>query len=187
MDGSVNAQQKYEEIVSSLGLQISLYFHWRFSLIFVAFYVLKCIIMKADLFADFVSMAAVILLTLWSVIEAWRIYLGYAGNLREQVPHLFGFLFLSIFPQFLLVVVVMGLQWQRSHFLFVDKILGVLQILFLLSQLIFGYIAIRSVINAQTLKFKIKTKQRAQLQQQQNKLLGSKSGLHINPNDIKHD
>eukprot|EP01084_Bolivina_argentea_P024340 45370_1 len=186
---SVNEQRikrKYEEIVSSLGLQVSLYFHWRYSIVYVSFYVIKFIAMNEDIdFSDLISVFVPVILALWSVIEISRIYLGYAGNLGEQVPHLFGFLFLSIFPQSILIILMMVLPWNRPNHWVVDKVLNVFQILFILSQLGFGYIAIKKVIQAQTLKFKIKTNQR--IQQQQQKLLGQNNKLCIDQSDIKED
>merc|ERR1712083_375908 len=127
-----------------------------------------------------------IVLSLWGIIEISRIYLGYAGNLGEQVPHLFGFLFLTIFPQSILIILIMVFQWNKTYYWTVDKLLSIFQILFIISQLIFGYIAIKNVIHAQTLKFKLKTQQRAQLKQQ--KLLGHNNDkLTIHQTDIKQD
>merc|ERR1712154_352941 len=95
-------------------------------------------------------------------IEASRVYLGYAGNLCEQVPHLFGFLFLSIFPQSILIVLIIALQWNHSQNL-ITFFMNIIQILFICSQLLFGYGAIRNVIRAQTQKFKLKTKKRKEV------------------------
>eukprot|EP01084_Bolivina_argentea_P154356 269091_1 len=177
---NISTNSKYEEIISSLPLQISLYFHWRYSIVYVIFFVIKYIVVK-DNYNDLISIFIPIIVSLWSIVEASRIYLGYAGNLCEQVPHLFGFLFLTIFPQSVLIILLMVLQWNRTNYWAIDKALNIFQILFIISQLIFGYISIKNVIHAQTLKFKLKMSQRAK--QKQQILLGN-NNLNINPNDI---
>merc|ERR1711997_1180876 len=104
----------------------------------------------------------IICVVVWAVVESSRIYLGYAGNLREQVPHLFGFLFLSVFPQTILIILIIALQWNNTENL-LSFVMNFIQILFICSQLLFGYIAIRNVIHAQTVKFKLKTKERREI------------------------
>ena len=144
-----------EAIVSSLELQISLFFHCRFSIV----HVLILIIMQWQWQSrfEFQAMSA----ALWSVVEACRLYLGYAGNLGEQVPHLFGFLFLSVFPQAMLLVFIMALQWRHGANA-VCIVMNCLQMAFTCSQLLFGSGAIRAVIRSQTEKFKRKTRRKTQ-------------------------
>lgn len=181
----MSTHDKYEEIVSSLGLQISLYFHWRYSIIFIIFYFIKYLWINDD------NIFIPIITILWSIIEIIRIYLGYAGNLSEQVPHLFGFLFLTIFPQMILIIIILILTFNTNNdnnnhnYIIIDKILNIFQILFIIFQLIFGYIAIKNVINSQTLKFKLRTSQRAK--QKKSKLLGNNDQINIHQTDIKQD
>ena len=176
----------YESIVSSLPLQVSLYFHWRYSIIFVGFYFVKWLSVK-DFKSNNImtSIFVPIIISLWSLIEIARIYLGYAGNLREQVPHLFGFLFLTIFPQSILLILMMVLQWNHQNYFVVDKVLSIFQVLFIIFQLLFGYISIKNVIHSQTMKFKLRMSQRAK--QKKQKILGTDDHVDIDPNDIKQD
>lgn len=125
-----------------------------------------------------------IIISLWSLIEISRIYLGYAGNLREQVPHLFGFIFLTIFPQSILLVLMIVFQWNHDNYFDFDKVLNIFQILFIIGQLIFGYISIKNVIHSQTMKFKLRMAQRAKEKKQ--KILGTDDPTDIDPNDIKN-
>jgi len=143
---------KYEPIVSSLELQISFYFHWRYSII----HILTFVIFQSHQLKQFEAICVCV----WSLVEAIRIYFGYEGNLCEQVPHLFGFLFLSVFPQLIILSVIMVLQWNRDGLILIWFIMNLFQLLFICSELLFGYIAIRNVISAQTAKFKFKTKQK---------------------------
>ena len=120
-------------------------------------------------------------------IEVCRISLGYAGNLCERVPHLFGFLFLTLFPQLILLSLFLCFEWNNKYKNCMDRAVSALQILFALSQLIFGSIAIKHVIHAQTLKFKLKTRQRHKLKQQ--KLFGNNTNdtLQIDQNDLRKE
>jgi hypothetical protein len=46
----------------------------------------------------------------WALVEPVRLYIGYAGNLDENVPSLIAFEFLSLFPQSVLCVFLLALQ-----------------------------------------------------------------------------
>ncbi|XP_069835711.1 transmembrane protein 17 [Dendropsophus ebraccatus] len=86
------------DIVSSLPLQMSLYFNvfyfpfwWTCDVIALQ--------LKYVLLPDHYKFILVTLLILMSVIEVIRLYLGYSGNLQEKVPELAGFWLLSILLQ----------------------------------------------------------------------------------------
>merc|ERR1712228_122142 len=149
-------------VVSSLELQISLYFHVRFSVVHVLFFVIahsQSTTNENNSISNLKFQA--ISAAIWCVIESSRIYLGYAGNLCEQVPHLFGFLFLSVFPQTILIVLIIALQWNHGGNA-LSFVMNLIQLLFIFSQLLFGFVAVKNVIYAQTEKFKMKTKIRRQ-------------------------
>ena len=80
--------KKQQEIVSSLPLQVLLYFHWRFSILWI---ILHSILMynKSNNVNDFERIVITVTFLIWCVIEIFRIYLGYSGNLREQESYIY--------------------------------------------------------------------------------------------------
>lgn len=115
-----------------------------------------------------------IIVSFWSVIEICRIYIGYAGNLRERVPQLAGFFFLTIFPQSVLISVMLIFpamfgdnsihnQWT------IEKIFIIFQIIFLFFEIVFGFNATKNVIAAQTQRFKMRRAQRNQKEKKKSK------------------
>ena len=163
----------------------------RYSIVFSTFCLIKLMRFDDGDWDNMLIKATAIMLAVWALVEMPRIYLGYAGNLREQVPHLFGFLFMTVFPQSILVLLMMALQWNHSTYRPIDRVLSSIHILFIVTQLVFGYIAIKHVINAQTLKFKIRTRLRAETKHRSGSggasLIGRDKLRSIDPNDIKRD
>ncbi|XP_005287256.2 transmembrane protein 17 isoform X5 [Chrysemys picta bellii] len=75
------------EIVSSLPLQMSLYFN----LYFFPFWWVSSVVMlqlKYPVLPDYYKFILVTVIVLASLIEAIRLYLGYMGNLQEKRPHI---------------------------------------------------------------------------------------------------
>ncbi|XP_074844582.1 transmembrane protein 17 isoform X3 [Carettochelys insculpta] len=75
------------EIVSSLPLQMSLYFN----LYFFPFWWLSSVVMlqlKYPVLPDYYKFILVTVIVLVSLIEAIRLYLGYMGNLQEKRPRI---------------------------------------------------------------------------------------------------
>ncbi|XP_075698383.1 transmembrane protein 17A-like [Rhinoderma darwinii] len=86
------------DIVSSLPLQMSLYFNTFYFPVWWICDVLT-LQLKYVLLPDHYKFILVTLLILMSVIEVIRLFLGYSGNLQEKVPELAGFWLLSILLQ----------------------------------------------------------------------------------------
>lgn len=165
--------KKQQEIVSSLELQVSLYFHWRFSILWVVTHSIL-LYKKSNNITQFERLVTSVTFVIWCIIEIFRIYLGYCGNLREQVPHLAGFFFLSLFPQFILMIIFLILP-NYSNQTSLEIVFLSFQIAFFIFELIFGYLTTKNVIRVKTLRFKMerqlkkKTKQIInQLNQNQN-------------------
>ncbi|XP_075440726.1 transmembrane protein 17 [Ascaphus truei] len=86
------------DVVSSLPLQMSLYFNtFYFPLWWICDFLL--LQLKFPLLPDYYKFLLVTLLILMSVIELIRLYLGHSGNLQEKVPELAGFWLLSLLLQ----------------------------------------------------------------------------------------
>lgn len=89
---------------------------------------------------------------LWSIIEMYRLYLGYVGNLREQVSYLAAFWFISIFPQLLLQFYFLSVQ---KPLLPIDEVHAYITIAFLLIELVLGYRATSRIIRNKTARFAV--------------------------------
>ncbi|XP_071986537.1 transmembrane protein 17 [Engystomops pustulosus] len=96
--GSRGTAETEVDIVSSLPLQMSLYFNTCY---FPFWWIcdVMTLQLKYILLPDHYKFILVTLLILMSVIEVIRLYLGYSGNLQEKVPELAGFWLLSILLQ----------------------------------------------------------------------------------------
>uniref|UniRef100_A0AAQ4S7R8 Transmembrane protein 17B n=1 Tax=Gasterosteus aculeatus aculeatus TaxID=481459 RepID=A0AAQ4S7R8_GASAC len=92
-----------KRLLSSLHLQMSLYFNmWFFPLWWISEAVM--LHLKYPALPDYYKFILVTVLILMTLIEAIRLFLGYSGNLQEQVPELAGFWLLSILLQFPLIL-----------------------------------------------------------------------------------
>ncbi|XP_074983326.1 transmembrane protein 17 isoform X3 [Caretta caretta] len=104
----------HNEIVSSLPLQMSLYFN----LYFFPFWWVSSVVMlqlKYPVLPDYYKFILVTVIVLVSLIEAIRLYLGYMGNLQEKVPELAGFWLLSLLLQLPIILFLLfndGLKIQ---------------------------------------------------------------------------
>lgn len=155
---------RHQDIVSSLPLQILLSNHWLLDLAFGLFaagslyYKFKFLPEQANLkLGNWQVITTLTGLIVWTITEVGRIYLGFAGNLLEQVPHLAGFFFLSVFPQLPILLWMIFLQQPIYD---IDRILFLVQLAILVLEIIFGYWANRKIISAQTLRWRIEMRRR---------------------------
>ncbi|XP_054893939.1 transmembrane protein 17B isoform X1 [Poeciliopsis prolifica] len=90
-------------VLSSLQLQMSLYFNMWF---FPCWWVSESVMLhlKYPALPEYYKFILVTVLLLMTLIEAIRLYLGYAGNLQEKVPELAGFWLLTILLQLPLIL-----------------------------------------------------------------------------------
>ncbi|XP_056137889.1 transmembrane protein 17B [Lampris incognitus] len=131
------------EVVSSLPLQMSLFFNmWFFPLWWTSEVVM--LHLKYPALPDYYKFILVTVLILMTLIEAIRLYLGYAGNLQEKVPELAGFWLLSILLQFPLIL----FQLLNEAILIqpLERGVHIVLALFLLSQALSGFVALRDMV-----------------------------------------
>ncbi|XP_018426244.1 PREDICTED: transmembrane protein 17B-like [Nanorana parkeri] len=86
------------EVMSSVSLQMALYFN----IFFFPFWFISEIIMlelKYFLLTCYYQFLLITAVTIITLIEVLRLYLGYIGNLNEKVPELAGFLLLTFLIQ----------------------------------------------------------------------------------------
>eukprot|EP01083_Nonionella_stella_P062045 161440_1 len=143
---------KTHEVVSNLWLQVALYFNLYYSIMWAVLNLLVWQHKYPRYTGLRVKYLTPIFYTCWLVVEILRIWLGYAGNLREKVPHLAAFFFLTIFPQSILVAYFVAVQYPLFP---VDQITGYILAAFLVVELCVGYRAVGVIIHAQTVRFAI--------------------------------
>ncbi|KAH0621826.1 hypothetical protein JD844_023476 [Phrynosoma platyrhinos] len=138
------------EIVSSLPLQMSLYFN----LCFFPFWWVSNVLMlqlKYPVLPDYYKFILVTIVILTSLIEMIRLYLGYMGNLQEKVPELAGFWLLSILLQLPLILFLLlneGLKIQP-----LERAVNIIFIMFLAFQVISAFLALRRMVNQLATRF----------------------------------
>ena len=101
---------------------------------------------------------------------------------KKKVPHLAGFIFLTIFPQLVISVLFVTLPITT---IWIEDTINIFQIIFIFFELIFGYIATKNVITVQTMRFKIQRENKKErekqlrLQQQQQSQLPNRSQSNL--------
>ncbi|XP_025408322.1 transmembrane protein 17-like [Sipha flava] len=137
------------EIVSSLPLQMSLYFNivyfpfWLYTFVSLILIKFSCLNM---LFQTIISVSLFLIL----MLECTRLYLGVQGNLKEKIPDLAAFWMFSLILQLplqLLFLLINTMPVERA-------VQGIMCIL-LLSQLIFGFVILRDMAEHHKLRFHI--------------------------------
>lgn len=132
--------------LGSLPLQVTLHFNALFSFMFLIV-VGSCSLVKVLYYNKKVSVST---MSVWTVFELVRLYYGISGNMMEKVPELATYVLLTIFPQMPFMIYFAYVQPVLFP---VDPILGTFMLLYLVVQVYFGMITIRSQIRSQTSKF----------------------------------
>ncbi|KAK7490633.1 hypothetical protein BaRGS_00018050 [Batillaria attramentaria] len=138
------------EYVTNLPLQMLIYFNVFFS----PLWFITSIVMLEAKFNNLSELYQIVLISVYIVytlIEIVRLYLGFVGNLMERVPELAGFWLLTIllqFPLILLLVINDG-----AILLPLERAVHIVKALFVFSEVIVGYLAIRVMVNYQVTKY----------------------------------
>ena len=123
-------------VSSSLPLQKLLYFNALFSLAFAAAHAATVAFKLQRLALQPMSQALLpAALGVWAAVELARLWLGYRGNLGEQVPALAAFFLLTLLPQLPLVAWMGFAQWESRLVLPLDQITAALMLAFLALEL----------------------------------------------------
>ncbi|XP_052538413.1 transmembrane protein 17 [Tympanuchus pallidicinctus] len=132
------------EILSSLPLQMSLYFN----VYFFPFWWLSTVVMlqlKYPVLSDYYKFILVTIMILTSLIEVIRLYLGYMGNLQEKVPELAGFWLLTLLLQLPVILFLLfneGLNIQP-----LERSVNIIFALFLIFQVIAAFVTLKRMVN----------------------------------------
>ncbi|KAM7003323.1 transmembrane protein 17B [Tautogolabrus adspersus] len=132
-----------KRVLSGLHLQMSLYFNmWFFPLWWISETIM--LHLKYPALPDYYKFILVTVLILMTLIEAIRLFLGYAGNLQEKVPELAGFWLLSILLQFPLILFLLFNEAILIQPL--ERAVHIVLALFILSQALSGFVALRDMV-----------------------------------------
>ncbi|XP_025936580.1 transmembrane protein 17 [Apteryx rowi] len=140
------------EIISSLPLQMSLYFN----VYFFPLWWLSTVVMlqlKYPVLSDYYKFIVVTVIILASLIEVIRLYLGYMGNLQEKVPELAGFWLLSLLLQLPIILFLLfneGLKIQP-----LERAVNIIFALFLTFQVIAAFLALKKMVNQLATHFRL--------------------------------
>ncbi|CAL8374230.1 unnamed protein product [Arctogadus glacialis] len=132
-----------KQVVSSLPLQMSLFFNMCF---FPLWWICEVVMLqlKYSALPDYYKFILVTVIVVMTVIEAIRLYLGYAGNLQEKVPELAGFWLLSILLQFPLILFLL---FNESIIIQpLERGVHIVLSLFLLTQAVSGFSVLREMV-----------------------------------------
>ncbi|KAM6961182.1 transmembrane protein 17B [Aplochiton taeniatus] len=131
------------DVISSLPLQMSLFFNmWFFPLWWISEVVM--LHLKYTALPDYYKFILITVLVLMTLIEAIRLYLGYAGNLQEKVPELAGFWLLSLLLQFPLIL----FQLFNEAILIqpLERGVHIVLALFIITQALSGFVALQELV-----------------------------------------
>ncbi|XP_004397783.1 transmembrane protein 17 isoform X1 [Callorhinus ursinus] len=140
------------EMVSSLALQMSLYFNTYF---FPLWWVSSIMMlqMKYSVLPDYYKFIVVTVIILITLIEAIRLYLGYVGNLQEKVPELAGFWLLSLLLQLPLILFLLFNEGLTN--LPLEKAIHIIFTLFLTFQVVSAFLTLRKMVNQLATRFQL--------------------------------
>ncbi|XP_048829206.1 transmembrane protein 17B isoform X3 [Brienomyrus brachyistius] len=124
-------QSRTEDRFTSLGHNVSLLQRLLLSSVYPAL-------------PDYYKFILITVLILMTLIEAIRLYLGYAGNLQEKVPELAGFWLLTLLLQFPLTL----FQLFNEAILIqpLERGVHIVLALFLLIESVTGFVALRVMV-----------------------------------------
>nr|XP_004660153.2 transmembrane protein 17 isoform X1 [Jaculus jaculus] len=140
------------ETVSSLGLQMSLYFNTYF---FPLWWV-SCVTMlhmKYSVLPDYYKFIVITVIVLVTLIEGIRLYLGYVGNLQEKVPELAGFWLLSLLLQLPLILFLLLNEGLTN--LPLEKAIHIIFTVFLAFQAVSAFLTLKKMVNQLAAHFRL--------------------------------
>ncbi|XP_043938147.1 transmembrane protein 17-like [Protopterus annectens] len=138
------------EIISSLPLQMSLYFN----VFFFPFWWVSEVIglqLKYPVLQDFYKFIIITIVILMTLIEIIRLYLGYMGNLQEKVPELAGFWLLSLLLQLPLILFL--LLNEGIEILPLERAVHIVFTLFLTFEVAVAFMTLKRMVNHLATRF----------------------------------
>ncbi|KFQ24445.1 Transmembrane protein 17, partial [Merops nubicus] len=138
------------EILSSLPLQMSLYFN----VYYFPFWWLSAVVMlylKYLALSDYSKFILVTAMIIASLVEVIRLYLGYMGNLQEKVPELAGFWLLSLLLQLPIMLFLLFNEGLKNQPL--ERAVHAIFALFLIFQVFAAFVTLKRMVNKLATQF----------------------------------
>ncbi|CAG0890000.1 unnamed protein product [Cyprideis torosa] len=156
LDGrSQSSPQQGMEVVSSLPLQMCLYFNAFFFPCWLAAS-LMTLFVKFPYLSEIFQPLAVAMACSVSALEVIRIYLGYSGNLSEKIPELVGFWLLTLLIELPLISFALFSSGLKT--IVFERTLNAFLAVLVLLELVFGYMAIQCIAQEQMKRFHLSLK-----------------------------
>ena len=143
------ARMAHRAVASDVTLQMLLSNHVLFSAAWWVATVLSTFVKTNGAYQDFDDIRPM-MLAIWTVFEPCRLYMGYAGNLQEKVPLLWGFVALSLVVSLPLAAYFWFGQEQVQPF---DQALNTVTSALLVAECFAGVNGARKVLREQNLAF----------------------------------
>ena len=143
------ARMAHRAVASDVTLQMLLSNHVLFSAAWWVATVLSTFVKTNGARKDFDDIRPV-MLAIWTVFEPCRLYIGYAGNLQEKVPLLWGFVALSLVVSLPLAAYFWFGQEQVQPF---DQALNTVSFIMLVAECFAGVNGARKTLLEQNLAF----------------------------------
>ncbi|KAG5178840.1 hypothetical protein JKP88DRAFT_153784, partial [Tribonema minus] len=140
------------ETSSSLPAQVLMYFNVMFSIIY---FIMEgsLVIMKMSQYVFDSPLQRIVCapaFMIWALVEVFRLYFGYSGNIEEMVPQMTAFVLMTVFPQSLVVLYLTTFQ----EFVFpADAAMGGTMLALLAAETVAGAGAVRSIARKRTAQF----------------------------------
>ncbi|XP_072444106.1 transmembrane protein 17A-like isoform X2 [Chiloscyllium punctatum] len=131
--------------------------------------------LKYSLLPGYYQWLLLMAVTILTLIECVRLYLGYMGNLQEKLPELAGFWLLSFTIQ--LPIILFFLTDRSIIILPLEQTIHILYLTFLVFELIVGFQALRQMTNHFATRFYLQHFQKPE-HSQQNKMRQGTSIRH---------
>lgn len=142
------------EVVSSLALQVLLFFNFSWHLVWLGsmMYAVGWKLLMTERSSLFIYFTPGIVL-LAAAVDWARLRMGYSGNLQERVPELAGFILVSVFPVLACCGYFVAIQRMFTPTLPIEYVVNGVYCLFLIVELVLAYRMTKSVVSAQAQNF----------------------------------
>ena len=149
-------QQKGGEVISSLPLQVLLFFNLSFTMLWCIGMV-GCALYKASVSMSSswtYAWAVVAGVPVTALVDVYRVWVvGYAGNLMERIPELSGMVILSVVPCGAVSLYFVAVQRMFTATLAVEYCLCGVHLLMVFGELVFAWRVAKDIISAQAQSF----------------------------------
>lgn len=137
------------EFSASLPLQILIFYHSYYAPVMFIL-ILFTNTYKQLYFDDIYQPLHLLAVVLWGIVEYFRLYFGFSGNIKESFPELTAFMIISIV--FSLPLLIYQMYFISIKFP-IDKSTFIVELVFLLIEIFFAFGTVSKLVKNQTARF----------------------------------